>query len=166
MKIRLRNYEVSAEAGHLLFASIMAGFIALYGGSVYINSRRTADIIFIVPGAIIMVLLYAALLWREVHITRVEPSQQDISIDPPKIDEVARKLLITQWVYVFLMILFLVALPWVGIEIATVVFTAASLWLLGSRNIPLLILLPIGFAAFVSYFFVYLLSVPIDSKLF
>lgn len=125
--------------GHLAFLTVAAAFAAWYASDAFMASATLQNLILIVPGAVLCIGLAVFLVLREV---RAQPAPQETPAEEASADEVAeadeagpaaRDERIPPLMLAMLGI-YVAAMVWLGFDIATFLFVAASLRLLGKRN--------------------------------
>jgi putative tricarboxylic transport membrane protein len=158
-----REREHVPDWEHLLFASLLLAFIVWYLWTSAAASFTFSNLILIGPvGAIAAVLLlYIASI--EIFGRATAATAQSTSTEPSAGAAHGRfrsGSLATIAALMGLFGAFVVAIPYVGFDVATFLFVGATLWLLGERQIVVLLSLALGIAVALSLAALTLLTFP------
>lgn len=137
-----------ADIGVLLF---LAALVALYGIDAARASTAALNLIFVLPVAVVLLLLCAGQLVVVLRAEAVpqEPAQPLNAIAPG----------------VALFGVYVVSLQWAGFDVGTFLFLGAFLWLKGERRWFRLLAYSLGFAIVVSVFFSQMLPYPMPMRI-
>jgi putative tricarboxylic transport membrane protein len=159
----LREREHVPDREHLLFAALLLAFIVWYLWTAAAASLTFSNLILIGPvGAVAAgLLLYIA----SVEIFGRMPAANAASIQADAAASAAHGRfrsgsLATIAALIGLFGAYVVAIPYIGFDVATFLFVGATLWLLGERNIAVLLSLALGIAVALSLAALTLLTFP------
>lgn len=125
--------------GHLVFLAIVTGYAGWYATDAYLASGKLQNLVLIVPGAALCIGLAAFLAFREFRpaaAPAAKPGDVDTTnphgdaADPAggTVDDRIPPILLG------MLGAYVVAMAWIGFDIATFLFISAALYLLGQRN--------------------------------
>lgn len=145
--MRIGSYVVRAEPLHVAALVGFAGFVIWYALDAWRASPHVENTILIVPTSIIALLLIVAILPQAVRFEKATaPTTEEASPSKPapwserhraELSAVGQMILLGGFVFL---------IPVMGFDIATFVFVAASMFVMGERRWPLLLLYPALFA--------------------
>jgi putative tricarboxylic transport membrane protein len=158
-----REREHVPDWEHLLFAALLLAFIVWYLWTAAAASLTFSNLILIGPvGAVAAgLLLYIA----SVEIFGRMPAANASAIQADAAASTAHGRfrsgsLATIAALIGLFGAYVVAIPYIGFDVATFLFVGATLWLLGERNIVMLLSLALGIAVALSVAALTLLTFP------
>ena len=150
---------VVVDLPHLLFLTGLVGFCVWYFFDAYTASNTLENLLLIEPAVIAAVILYFVIL-RDV--IRVVPGADLAAVPRAPLSPLLR-------VRIFggmaLLIAYVASMGVIGFDVATVVYVAATLALLGERRPVMLVVLPVVFAGVVVYAFRQMVTVPVPTLL-
>ncbi len=150
---------VVVDLPHFLFLTGLVGFCAWYFVDAHIASNTLENLLLIEPAVIAAVILYLVIL-RDV--IRVVPNPDVAAVLRAPLSPLVR-------VRIFggmaLLIAYVALMGVIGFDVATVLYVAATLALLGERRPVMLIILPLVFGAVVVYAFRQMVTVPVPTLL-
>ncbi|MCG6121577.1 MAG: tripartite tricarboxylate transporter TctB family protein [Microvirga sp.] len=129
------------RAGPLLLALVIAIVAVVYVSNAYLSSSRIHNVIFIIPMATIAVILAGIVLLRVALAWRA--SSRGVSdVEARSVDQTADAETGVGGLGIAAMMALLIAyafsIPWIGFDVASVLFMAACLWIQGERR-PLVV---------------------------
>jgi hypothetical protein len=146
---------------HLVFAALLLAFIVWYLWTAATASLTFSNLILIGPvGAVAAALLLYIASVEIFGRTAVASSFQTASAASAAHGRFRSGSLATIAALMGLFGGFVVAIPYVGFDVATFLFVGATLWLLGERNIVALLSLALGIAVALSVAALTLLTFP------
>lgn len=162
--MRIGKFLIKADFGHLVFVTLMVGFIIWYFFDARSASARISNLLLILPLTLASVILYALLIINEIKVVRVEKDES------PELEgrreKNGQQSLLKKWIFAAAMAGFLFLVPILGLEMACFLFMSGTLLLLGSRNWKLLVIYSVIFSMATTYTFSCLLNVPLKSLFF
>lgn len=125
------------RAGPLILALVIAVAAVIYVSNAYMSSSRIHNVIFIIPMAAIAVLLAGLVLLRTILRWRREgvgsaPAPEERTAPEPGDEPAVGPLAILAMMA--LLIAYAFSIPWIGFDVASVIFMAACLWIQGERR--------------------------------
>jgi putative tricarboxylic transport membrane protein len=158
-----REREHVPDWEHLLFAALLLAFIVWYLWTAAAASLTFSNLILIAPvGAVAAgLLLYIASveIFGRMPATSASAVQADSTASTPH-GRFRSGSLATIAALMGLFGAFVVTIPYIGFDVATFLFVGATLWLLGERNIVVLLSLALGIAVALSLAALTLLTFP------
>lgn len=160
MRVRIGRRAFIVDLPHFLFLTGIVGFCTWYFLDAYAASNTVENLLLIEPAAIAALILYVLIL-RSVIQLSPEPSVV-AAVPRPPLSGIVR-------VRIFggmaLLIAYVALMGIIGFDVATVLYVAATLALLGERRPLMLTLLPLLFAAVVVFAFRRMVTVPVPTLL-
>lgn len=157
MRLRAGRRTVAVDVPHLLFLTGLVGFCAWYFLDAYTASDTLENLLLIEPAVIAAVILYFVIL-RDV--IRVVPESGAVTTGRQPLSP----LVLTR---IFggmgLLIAYVALMGVIGFDVATVLYVAATLALLGERRPVMLVVLPLVFGLLVVYGFRQMVTVPVPT---
>lgn len=137
--MRIAGRTVRADWGHLAFASVIAGVTAAYLYDVLQTSLHPNNILLVVPLSILVLALYLVLVVRAVTIERpgtAEPAApaREAADSPDGTAPQTRGDLLRGLVLLLGLGAYVALFQTIGLDVATFLFTAGGLVLLGVRR--------------------------------
>jgi putative tricarboxylic transport membrane protein len=155
---RVRDWE------HVLFATMLLGFVVWYLATATAASPTFSNLMLIAPVGAVAIVLIVFIVLAEVFgrssAATIGPSGQLEKSSPAAQERFRSGAVGTIVALIVLFGLFVVAIPYVGFDIATFAFTLATLWLLGERGIVFSLSIALGTAAVLSIAALTLLTFP------
>lgn len=148
------------RAGPLLLALVIAVVAVIYVSNAYMSSSRIHNVIFIIPMAAIAVLLAGFVLLRTILRWRREqaaaPDAQEAldAGDEPAVGPLAILAMMA------LLMAYAFSIPWIGFDVASVIFMAACLWIQGERRPLVVAILSLVFSLGVTWLLLNAARVP------
>jgi putative tricarboxylic transport membrane protein len=164
----LRERQHVPDWEHLFFVVLLLGFVVWYLSTSASASPTFSNLILIAPiGAVAVVLLLfiGAVEFRGQAQAPGGASVQTAASASASRGRFRSGSLATIAVLMLFFGLFVVAIPYAGFDVATFVFAAATMWLLGERRIMFLLGLALGIAAVLSIAALTLLTFPMPLTL-
>ncbi len=157
----LRQLRATPEAGHLLLIAAVAAYTVWYVNDVVNASAAVRNLLFVVPVGIFILGLCAILAVQSITaIARGDaPSAEAAEDADAPVDGNPRMPVIMAGLFVA----YIAAMSYVGFDVATFVYIAACLWVQGERNLPLVLLYAIAFAAVLTYGFRSMIPYPFET---
>ena len=159
----LREREHVPDWEHLLFAALLLAFIVWYLWTAAAASLTFSNLILIGPvGAVAAgLLLYIASveIFGRTPVASAASIQADVAASAAH-GRFRSGSLATIAALIGLFGAYVVAIPYIGFDVATFLFVGATLWLLGERNIAVLLSLALGIAVALSLAALTLLTFP------
>jgi putative tricarboxylic transport membrane protein len=154
----------SVDWEHFLFLAIMAAFLVWYLADATLASPTFSNLILVAPvGAVAVGLLIyvvvAELIGPGAAVEAAAPAEGGATGDPSRFRTTTSLGSITLLMVFFA--LFVAAIPYAGFDVATFVFVAATLWLLGERRVAFTLSLALGIAVGISIAAMTLLTFPL-----
>ena len=155
-RFTLAGRRISVDAGHLAFVTAIAAWVLWYLFDARAASLDIQNLGLVQPVAILLLIVWAVTAWQTISV--------DAPIAPERVSE--RKqipVLVAQRIFgsMALLAVYVAMAAFIGFDVATALYVAAALYLLGERNPVTLIALPIGFCAIAIYLFNTILSTPL-----
>ena len=128
--------------GHLAFLATVAGYAAWYAADAYMASAKLQNLILIVPGAALCIGLAAGLAYRELRPAGAPAATSDDTTGSGENNAVTAEESVDERippVLLAMLAVYVVAMAWIGFDIATFLFVGAALYLLGQRNWALIL---------------------------
>jgi hypothetical protein len=161
MVFNTANRRVSFDLPHAAFVTAIVAFCAWYLHDARINSTDFVDLLLVQPIAIGVFIVYFVIMWGTVKVEpRATPSVR--VAERPALTRLAATRIFGS---MGLVTLYVVSLTWIGFDIATFVYVAATLFLLGERRWWMLVLVPGIFCAMAIYLFNAVLLMPLPLTL-
>jgi hypothetical protein len=160
--VKIGAARLRVDWGHLALVAGLAAFCLWYWLDARSASSSTQNLLLIQPAAVLALALCAVIAWGIVTVERETPPGEP----PESAVPVVRK---REWRGVLvagLLGMLVVAVIPVGFDVATFVFLAAAMYVLGERRAIILIGYSAALAAGLSYGFKVMLSVPVPTLLF
>lgn len=158
--MRIGSVRVRVEWGHLAFVGAAAAFCVWYWLDARSASTSVQNLLLIQPAAVLALILCVAIAPGAVHIERDAPRGSEAR---------AGSFDVREWrgvIVAGLLALYVAAVLHAGFDLATFVFLAAAMYVLGERRWLYLIGYSAVFALAMSYAFKVMLSVPVPTLLF
>jgi len=167
--MRIGSVRLHVEWGHLAFVLFMAAFCVWFWLDARAASTNVQNLLVIQPAAIFALLLCAAIAIRLVKIERMDPVEGS-----PGKHASAASVLRALWragelrgiLVAALLGAYVFGVPLAGFDLATFLFLAAGMFVLGERRPLFLGGFSALFALALSYGFKVMLSVPVPTLLF
>ncbi|MBI3936047.1 MAG: tripartite tricarboxylate transporter TctB family protein [Betaproteobacteria bacterium] len=167
--MRIGSSRLRVEWGHLAFVLAIAAFCAWYWLDARAASTSTQNLLLIQPAALLALFLCAVIATRLVNVERVadEAKSGEESAGAAAPWEALRHSGALRGVlFAALLGAYVAAVLFAGFDLATFVFLAAGMFLLGERRPLVLVGFAALFAAALSYSFKNMLSVPVPTIFF
>lgn len=144
--MQLGNWRLAADWGHIAFATVIAGFTWWYFQDVTGTSMNRNNIILVYPLSLMILGLYGITLIKSIRIRRTSGEAQSTDSEPeteaatedegPQTNEQEQSLFDLFRALALLLLLgaFVFSYTTIGLDVATFVFIALSLVLLGYRR--------------------------------
>jgi len=159
VRFRVGHRTVVFDLPHFLFLTAVVGFCAWYFLDAYAASNTLENLLLIEPAVIAAVILYFVILRS---IIQVVPNEDAVAATRAPLSPLVR-------VRIFggmaLLIAYVALMGVIGFDVATVLYVAATLALLGERRPVMLIVLPLVFGLLVAYAFRQMVTVPVPTLL-
>jgi len=162
MQFTTRRARITVDVPHIAFISTLAAFCAWYLYDARLNSADFADLLLIQPIAIGVFLVYFYIVCNAVTVER-----HDVAAPAalPERERIERLAAIRIFGSMALVTLYVVSLNWIGFDVATFCYVAASLLLLGERRWWVVVLMPVLFCGICVLLFNELLQMPLPLSL-
>ncbi len=163
MRFKARRRTVIVDLPHFLFLTGLVGFCAWYLRDAVTASNTMENLLLIEPAAIAAVMLYFVILRSVIRVVpdgRPDPA----SAAPPRppLTPIVRARIFGGMA---LLAAYVGLMGVIGFDVATVLYVAATLALLGERRPLVLVVLPVAFGGVVVYAFRQLVTVPVPTLL-
>lgn len=122
------------RAGPLILALVIAVVAVIYVSNAYMSSSRIHNVIFIIPMAGIAVLLAGLVLSRTILRWRREPAAVAEAQEAPEAGDEPAVGPLAILAMMALLMAYAFSIPWIGFDVASVIFMAACLWIQGERR--------------------------------
>ncbi len=160
--MRIGSVRLVVEWGHLALVAGIAGFCVWYWLDARAASSNVQNLLLIQPAALLALGLCVVVAAGSIRVHRNRTGGDEAAPEP----EHAPKHATRDWRGIqiaALLGLFVASLLCAGFDVATFVFMAAGMYVLGERRPLLLAGYSAGFAAAMSYAFKFMLSVPVPT---
>lgn len=157
MRLRAGRRIVVVDVPHFLFLTGLVGFCTWYFFDAYTASDTLENLLLIEPAVIAAVILYFVIL-RDV--IWVVPDPDVVTTGRPPLSILVRTRIFGGMA---LLIAYVALMGVIGFDVATVVYVAATLALLGERRPVMLVALPLVFGLLVVYGFRQMVTVPVPT---
>jgi hypothetical protein len=161
--MRIGNWRITADWGHLVFITFVVGFVVWYLISAINISGELYNLILITPCAIAIVVLYGVLLVEEVSITGCD-KYTDESTDETTLSLTVEHLRIAA--VMALVSAYVACIEWLGFEIASFLFIYLTLLVLGERRFVRIAIFASIFSLFTTWAVVAAATFAIPTRLF
>lgn len=160
--MRIGSLRLHADRGHLAFVLAVAAFCAWYWFDTRASSASVQNLLVIQPAAIVALLLCAAIAIRTVRIERVQaPEGRRPAASLLRASGELRGAL-----FAVLLGAYVAGVLFVGFDLATFIFLAGGMFVLGERRPAVLAGFSALLALALSYGFKVMLSVPVPTVVF
>jgi putative tricarboxylic transport membrane protein len=150
--------------GAALMALALSGVAVAYAISAYVSSSRLHNVIFVLPMAGLIVLLSAIVLLRAALKARgghdateasaaAEPTTNDVAVNS-EVGPLGIAMMMA------LVVGYAFSIPYIGFDVASVVFMILCLWLQGERRIPFVLVFSLGFGLGVTWLLLHAARIP------
>jgi putative tricarboxylic transport membrane protein len=158
--MRIGHYRLAPDWGQIAFTTAVAGWIVWYYFDARAASSNLQNMLLIRPATIVALILYCVVIFQALNVAPDEPrtgrspegAKSPASLRAPGI---AASL-----------IAYVVLLPYLGFDIATFLFVAATMVVAGERRWWVALLFAAAFSAFLALAFKFALSTPVPTTLF
>ncbi len=150
-------------AAPVLVALAIAGFSIVYVTSAYMGSSRIQNVIFIIPMAVLIVLLTLVLLSRSFRSRKnpLEVSEAPVAATPK---EGTAPLGIAGMM--FGLIVYAAVIPWLGFDVASILYMAGCLWVQGERRPIVVIAFSVLFSLAITWLLINGARIPAPTLFF
>lgn len=161
MHVNFKHHQVQFDLSTIIIGVLMFSWAAYYYYSTLTGTEEGPDtVLFIKPIFIGILICFPFVVWSATSIKPIEeparpPAQDKGSRDRGFFDK--RRIF-----FVLALAGYAAAITFLGYLIPSVLFIFLSCYYLGSRNLWVLLLLPVGLSAFLSFVFGSLLKIPIS----
>lgn len=161
MNWTINRLRATPEVGHLLLIAAVGAYTSWYLYDVVSASSAVRNLLFIVPVGIFILGLCAVLAVQSVlAIARGDlDADEDQSPDAPAEAANPRMPVIMAGLFAA----YILAMAYTGFDVATFAYIAACLWVQGERNVPLVLIYAVGFAAMLTYGFRSMIPYPFET---
>lgn len=161
MRVNLKNHQVQFDLSSIIIGVLMLSWAGYYYYSTLTGTEEGPDtVLFIKPIFICILICFPFVVWSATRIKPIEESARTPVQDKGPRD---RGFLDKRRIFLVLaMTGYAAAIPFLGYLITSVLFIFLSCYYLGLRSLWILLLLPIGLSAFLSFVFGTLLTIPIS----
>ncbi len=159
MRFKAGTRTVAVDLPHFLFLTALVGFCVWYFFDAYTVSDTLENLLLIEPAVVAAVILYFVIL-RDV--IRVVPDPAALAAPRPPLSPLVRLRIFGGMA---LLIAYVASMGVIGFDLATVLYVAATLALLGERRPTVLVALPLIFGGLVVYAFRQMVTVPVPTLL-
>ncbi len=160
--MRIGSARLRVDWGHLILVAVTAGFCLWYWQDARKASADIENLLLIQPAVILALMLCLVIACGAMKLERDEaPAGERAADERPRPAREWRGIAVAS-----LLLLYVVALIPVGFDVATFVFLVAGMYALGERRPVFLLCYSGALAAFLSYSFKVMLSVPVPTLLF
>lgn len=150
---------------HLFFLAFILAFLAWYLTDATLASPTFSNLILVAPvgaiGAILALYIGAGEILDHRAAAEPAPTADSAGAAVPTLSRFRTGSLGTVALLMALFGLFVAAIPYLGFDLATFIFTIATLWLLGERRIIFTLSLALGMSAGISVAALTLLTFPV-----
>jgi putative tricarboxylic transport membrane protein len=152
--------------GAALLAIVIAGLSIAYVASAYATSSRLHNIIFVAPIGALTVLFAAIIVLRALLRPRAKPSAgREISTpiaasEPQEASAPSEVGPLSIALMMALVLAYAGSIPYIGFDIASVVFMALCLWLQGERRIVFIGIFSVGYGLAVTWLLLHAARIP------
>ncbi|MGP9818596.1 tripartite tricarboxylate transporter TctB family protein [Salinarimonas sp. NSM] len=164
------------RAGPVLIALVCAVFSVVYVAAAYLDSSRIHNVIFIIPmaaitGVLAGIVIVRAVLGRARAETPAEPSPSSEPKSEPKSEpapepgEAPALGPLGIAALMGLLIAYAFSIPWIGFDVASILFMATGLWILGERRPLFVAALSLAFGLGVTWLLLHGARVPAHTLL-
>jgi hypothetical protein len=148
--------RISVDAGHLALVTALAGWCLWYLLDARAASADIQNLSLIEPVALLMIAVWALIARQTIKIGPAAASEQPLGrtkIPGPFAHRIFGSMA--------LLAIYVTMATFIGFDVATVVYIAAALVLLGERSIITLVVLPVAFCGVAIYLFNTILATPL-----
>lgn len=171
MRFRAGQRTVVVDVPHFLFLTGLVGFCTWYFLDAHAASNTLENLLLIEPAVIAALVLYVLILRDVVRVVPNPAASPDASLGgipaavPAPRPPLSRIVRIRIFGGMALLVAYVALMGTIGFDVATALYVAATLALLGERRPLVLVLLPLLFAAVVVYAFRQMVTVPVPTLL-
>lgn len=159
--MRIGNWQISADWGHLTFLTLVVGFATWYLISAVNISGELYNLILIAPCTIAIIVLYGIILFEEISITYTDKDSGNPPSEPALTPEHLRIAAV-----MVLVSAYIACLEWLGFEIASFLYIYLTLLALGERKFLRIAIFASIFSLLTTWAVVSAATFPIPTRLF
>ena len=159
MRFGAGHRTVMFDVPHFLFLTALVGFCVWYFVDAYTASDTLENLLLIEPAVIGVVILYFIILRSVIQVV------PDAGVATVPRAALSRLVGVRIFGGMALLIAYVAVMGVIGFDVATVLYVAATLALLGERRPAMLVVLPLLFGGVVVYAFRQMVTVPVPTLL-